>query len=204
MNTDPGAMRQRTGEPVALGRARLPGWRFRFAYHADVVQDPDSVVDGVLWDISQDHLQALDRREGYPVYYGRRTVTVEHQGKLVEAIVYYMQNGEPLSLPSEGYLSMLHSGYSAFSVPKDQIHRALDEVLRAGDLRHEYFIKYDRDQRANARWLDTNPSYAYDAGVSVSSLDTIVDEKTSKFYGRDVYSLTDSEWREYELELIQQ
>lgn len=196
MNTDPGAMVQRTGNPKSLGRARLQGWRFRFAYHADVVPDPSAYVDGVLWKISDSHLASLDLREGYPTYYDRKTVTVEHGGDLYEAIVYYMQSGEPLAPPAESYLGMLHSGYTAFYVPQDQINRALTEA-KGANYKSEDVIKNERSARAWDRYEKYWPAYT-DAD---RHYERYVSDPASRYYLRDTHSFTDKEWMEYENEL---
>jgi hypothetical protein len=69
MNTNPGEMSRRCPGAVSMGHARLLDHSFRFSQHADVEPCEDSFVDGVLWDINQDHLQVLDLLEGYPHYY---------------------------------------------------------------------------------------------------------------------------------------
>lgn len=193
MNTDPEAMIQRTGNPTAIGRARLDGYRFRFAFHADVVANENSAVDGVLWDISEDHLRALDAREGYPYYYDRKTVPVECQGRIYDAVVYFMRAGEPLNPPSQHYWEMLERGYTTFAVPMTQMYRAYAESQKAPQKDIEA-VKFERNQRA---W-DRIDDYVNIDAVLYS--DAKIEDKSSKFFGRDIHSLTDAEWREYEAE----
>jgi gamma-glutamylcyclotransferase len=69
MNTNPGEMAHRCPGATSLGHARLINHAFRFAQHADVELTSDSFVDGVLWEINEQHLAALDLLEGYPHYY---------------------------------------------------------------------------------------------------------------------------------------
>lgn len=127
MNTDPGAMALRTGQPTAVGAATLKDYRFRFAVHADVYPHPGGAVDGVLWLLNEDQLRQLDQREGYPHYYDRSIVEVEADGQVYNAWVYWMTPGHPTSPPSEGYLDMLCRGYGHFGVRQDQIELALLE-----------------------------------------------------------------------------
>lgn len=159
MNTDPGAMYERTGDSQSIGRARLPGWRFRFAYYADVVPDPKSVTDGVLWLMSDQGLADLDIREGYPSYYDRQQLEVECQGRVYQAWVYYMRPGEPDAMPSSSYLGMLHRGYSAFRVPKRQIWQSLRKVRRIKDGQQ---ARAERHARAQIRQQqDLQPDLGY-------------------------------------------
>lgn len=189
MNTDPDAMIQRTGNPRAIGRAKLQGYRFRFAFHADIQPNDTSTVDGVLWDINEDHLLSLDQREGYPYYYDRKIVSVQCQNKTYDAVVYFMRSGEPVSLPSQHYWEMLERGYTTFGVPMTQMYRAHTEAMfmPAKDIST---VEYERSQRALDRF-DTDKSTAEETKIL---------ETYSKFYGRDIHSLTDAEWQEYDLE----
>lgn len=123
MNTNTQGMARRCPGAVAFGHARLLGHRFRFAGPADVQVDRREYVDGVLWDITEDCLKALDNLEGYPYYYGRKWATVEFDQGEYSALVYYMQPGNKNSDPSEGYFDMVLEGYKEFAVPTDQLYQ---------------------------------------------------------------------------------
>lgn len=123
-NTNVDSMAHRCPTALDLGPACLPNYQYRFSHHADVAPGP-SVVHGVLWDITKDDLDALDRFEGYPDYYERKTVLVEHQGVLKEALVYYMTGNSTISPPSQGYLDMVLDGFEEHGVDTAQILEAL-------------------------------------------------------------------------------
>ena len=72
-------MAYRCPQAQSLGPARLLDSAFRFAIHADVVVVPDCYVDGVLWSITEECLQKLDALEGFPHYYNRIEMAVEHE-----------------------------------------------------------------------------------------------------------------------------
>ena len=112
MNTDPEQMIMRTGQPLALGRGLVRDHAFRFALHADVYPKVGTNTYGVLWEIDDDALKALDNREGYPYYYDRKMVTVEANGTTYQAWMYYMTPGHPDREPSKGYYDMLVRGYT--------------------------------------------------------------------------------------------
>lgn len=128
MNTNLTGMANRCPGAVSLGYAVLKNHKFRFAVHADIIKDASEQVDGVLWKISTEHLATLDDQEGYPWYYDRKEVEVEHNGTTVKAIVYFMQPGNICKMPSDGYLNSIIEGYAKNSVPVKQVDKALSVV----------------------------------------------------------------------------
>ena len=121
LNTNVSSMAQRCPAAVSFGRAQLTGHQFRFAGPADVQVNRHSDVEGVLWDITEDCLTALDMLEGYPYYYSRKWARVWFQDQEVQALVYYMQPGNKNSPPSSGYFSMVLEGYEEHGVPTKQL-----------------------------------------------------------------------------------
>lgn len=124
MNTNVGGMAQRCPAAVSHGRARLLDHVFRFSGPADVVKCPGSYVEGVLWTITDQCLAALDLLEGYPYYYNRRHRPVRINGRVVHALVYFMQPGNLDHPPSAGYFNMVEEGYREHGVPVDQLYNA--------------------------------------------------------------------------------
>lgn len=135
MNTNIDGMAGRCPGAESLGHAVLEDYRFRFAVHADVVKCKASKVDGVLWRISTNHLVSLDGLEGYPYYYDRAEVDVVYQGKTIKAITYFMQPGNSVKEPGDGYLNNVLEGYARNNVPTEQVHRALSVAKK-----QHYFV----------------------------------------------------------------
>lgn len=128
MNTNKWEMSWRCPQAQSLGRALLLDHEFRFSRHADVVDQPGMEVHGVLWDITNDCLQALDMLEGYPHYYERKTVDVIFNDRRLQAMTYYMV-GERTDLPpTDDYVSMLLEGYDEHNVDTAQIFDALHYI----------------------------------------------------------------------------
>jgi gamma-glutamylcyclotransferase (GGCT)/AIG2-like uncharacterized protein YtfP len=125
MNTDRAGMAQRCPGALSLGHARLVNHVFRFAVHADVMPCDNSWVEGVLWVIDQQHLNSLDRVEGYPWYYDRTELQVEHCGLTVTAHCYRMQPGNADAPPTQNYLDAVIRGYREHSVPAEQLYNSL-------------------------------------------------------------------------------
>ena len=126
MNTNLVEMAYRCPQAQSLGAARLLDSAFRFATHADVVVAPDSYVDGVLWSITDRCLASLDALEGFPHYYNRIEMSVEHDGEIKQAIVYFMNPGVEDALPYQSYFDLLVEGYTQHRLPTDQLYNALE------------------------------------------------------------------------------
>ena len=126
MNTNTEGMAQRCPRAVSFGAAKLLGHKFRFSGPADVQVDRSCEVDGVLWDITEDCLQSLDNLEGYPFYYDRKWAQVEQDGKIYEAMVYYMLPGNKNHPPSSSYFACVLEGYEEHGVSTRQLFNALE------------------------------------------------------------------------------
>jgi gamma-glutamylcyclotransferase (GGCT)/AIG2-like uncharacterized protein YtfP len=129
----------------SVGQAVLYGHEFRFARHADIIENPEYNTEGVLWDITADCEKSLDALEGFPSYYLKKQVNVFYNGTPVECMVYYMTDPDntPDELPSDGYLEMLFEGYTEHDVNTEQIIDSIDLITsikqRQLDLQAKYF-----------------------------------------------------------------
>jgi len=143
MNTNLGQMANRCPNAKSLGRATLIGHEFRFARHADIIENPDYNTQGVLWEITADCEHNLDALEGFPTYYLKKMVRVLHNGRAVECMVYYMAGDYPDELPSDGYLEMLFEGYQAHNIDTEQIYSSLALIeqidIRRAEAEKTYF-----------------------------------------------------------------
>lgn len=125
MNTNQAQMAIRCPQAKSLGAATLVGYEFRFANHADIIENPNYNTQGVLWEITDDCERALDALEGFPTYYLKKMVKVLHNNRAVECMVYYMAGEQVDSFPSDGYLEMLFEGYTQHGVDTHQIYESL-------------------------------------------------------------------------------
>ena len=143
MNTNLSQMAQRCPNAKSLGRAVLYNHEFRFARHADIIENPEFATHGVLWEITPDCELALDAVEGYPTYYLKKIVNVFHNGKAVNCMVYYMTGENVDEFPSDGYLEMLMEGYKEHGVDNNQLYSSLaliDSIKqRQKDLETKYY-----------------------------------------------------------------
>ena len=121
MNTNLDEMAARCPGAVCLGPAWINDYALVFRYFADIEPSAGRWCDGVLWEITDDNLQALDRLEGYPWHYTRFTVVVHTDRGSDTALVYQMTDQSYEQPPSGHYYNMVAEGYQQNSVPTDQL-----------------------------------------------------------------------------------
>ena len=133
MNTNQEEMAYRCPGAVALGRAVLIGYRLEFKNFATIVPNPKDRVEGVLWTITELDELALDMLEGYPEFYDKKTVSVEHDNQSYIAMTYIMGPREKGYAPSDGYYSMVSEGYQTFGLSQRQLldakNRSIKEII---------------------------------------------------------------------------
>jgi len=133
MNTNKEEMAYRCPGARSLGKAVLLGYRFEFKSFATIVPSPKEQVEGVLWTITDSDESALDMLEGYPEFYDKKTVSVEHANQSYIAMTYIMGPREQGYAPSDGYYSMVSEGYQTFGLSQRQLldakNRSIQEII---------------------------------------------------------------------------
>jgi hypothetical protein len=133
MNTNRDEMAYRCPSAVPLGKAVLPGYRFEFKSFATIVPSPKEQVEGVLWTITDTDESALDVLEGYPEFYDKKNVSVNHNNLSHIAMTYIMGPREQGYAPSDGYYSMVSEGYQTFGLSQQQLldakNRSIKEII---------------------------------------------------------------------------
>lgn len=89
-NMHPMRAYQRMPGARLAGTGILYSWRLRERLYADIEEDLNSKVYGVLYEVDADDLFILDRYEGAPRVYRRIHVRVETEGEFKEAVAYVM------------------------------------------------------------------------------------------------------------------
>jgi gamma-glutamylcyclotransferase len=130
MNTNREEMAYRCPNARALGRAILPGYRLEFKSFATIVPSPKESVEGVLWTITDSDESALDMLEGYPEFYDKKTVSVEHDNQSYIAMTYIMGPREQGYAPSDSYYSMVSEGYQTFGLSQHQLLDAKNRSIK--------------------------------------------------------------------------
>ena len=124
-NMDIEQMRHRCPEAQLLGTGRLDGWRLMFkgsktGAYATIEREKGMTVPILLWRISVADEARLDRYEGFPSFYYKRTiqaVKTDTNGKdigITRGMVYIMHEERKLGVPSEHYYMVLAEAYVKF------------------------------------------------------------------------------------------
>jgi len=128
MNTNKAEMEHRCPEAESMGKVVLKDHKLAFKLHCDAEYKPGASMECALWRITDDCEQSLDRLEGYPFYYDKKEVIIQHQGKTIRPMIYYMKDNSALDMPAEHYLNMVVEGYSEHQMGLGQIIRSLEEI----------------------------------------------------------------------------
>ena len=126
MNTNLEQMAARCPGAVCLGPAWITDYALVFRYFADIEPAAGNWCDGVLWEITDDNLAALDRLEGHPWHYTRFSVLVHTDRGSDTALVYQMVDQSFEQAPSGHYYRMVSEGYVQNNVPVDQLTATLE------------------------------------------------------------------------------
>lgn len=118
-NCNPAIMKRKGVEFTSRQRAVLRGYRLKFNKKslrealpdsigfANINVDPEGVVEGVLYEIIDDHRGILDESERYPDHYDRIVVEVETESGNHECSAYHAQLDKIADglVPSRNYLN---------------------------------------------------------------------------------------------------
>lgn len=121
-NMHPDQMRKRCPGCSFFAAARLRDHRLVFSRPwaawdgggvADIQPAPGSIVEGVIWEITETHRDALDKYEEYPTAYTRKDVVIETFGG--ERLTAFAYCAMPVGTyrPGRGYLQSLIDGARA-------------------------------------------------------------------------------------------
>ncbi len=115
-------MEQRCPGAKFVATGLLRGWRFLINSRgvATIVVEEAGSVQGVAWELTDEHLKALDGYEGVPDWYRRRMVDVElpERGE-VKCVTYIdeSEGGDAPGPPRAGYLEKIVEGATNFRLP---------------------------------------------------------------------------------------
>lgn len=137
-NCNPAVMEKKGVQFTSRQHAVLPGYRLLFNKQAlreqlpsdigfaNINEDPNGTVEGILYDICDDHLEALDESERYPDHYTRIEITVQSKEAAVPCTTYQACADKIASglKPSRNYLNHILSAKDFLS---SQYFEALDK-----------------------------------------------------------------------------
>lgn len=103
---------------------RSAGWD---AGAADVVEYPGGRVWGLVFDLTDEDLESLDRFEGYPEHYGRFVARIDTLDGTLDSWVYSAERKHAFVAPSRRYIEIIRAAAVRHGFPDEYI-RMLDEV----------------------------------------------------------------------------
>ena len=121
-------MDRRCPTATVAGISELKGYELLFRGVATVEPKTDGRVPVLLWNITPVDEVALDRYEGWPNLYRKEMMDVELEGKTVSAMVYVMNQGRPLRMPSDYYYGVIEDGYRTAGFDTAVLEQALDRT----------------------------------------------------------------------------
>lgn len=127
MNTNVAEMNNRCPNAVSLGKCVLENFELRFRTHADIDLVPGSIMEGVLWGITPECEQALDRLEGYPYYYNKINVVLDDN---TIAMAYIMNKKGKQEPPGLSYEKCLIEGYTSHGLNVYWLTETIDMLLQ--------------------------------------------------------------------------
>ena len=134
-------MRWRCPTARPVGVSNLAGYELLFkgsqtGAYLTIEEKPGSIVPVAVWRVTKRDEAALDRYEGYPMFYYKKDMTVFVNGRKLDAFVYIMHEDREIGLPTQHYLKTCMEGYEDFGLNQEP----LIEALTKGDKKcHEYY-----------------------------------------------------------------
>jgi gamma-glutamylcyclotransferase (GGCT)/AIG2-like uncharacterized protein YtfP len=111
-------MARRCPTAKVVGAAILSNYRLAFCGRysnavATILPKKGGHVPVLIWEITQEDEDSLDRYEGFPYLYRKENLKVKLSGKPVKAMVYIMNDTEIHGSPSRSYYGTILAGYKA-------------------------------------------------------------------------------------------
>ena len=126
-------MSNRCPKAKVVGNGKLVGYKLTFRGKNFGVANVEKVEIGevpiVLWEITAEFEQALDRYEGYPNLYIKENVRISTTNEEVEALIYVMvAEYEAMSaIPHERYFEVIRQGYKDNNIDDDYLLKTKEE-----------------------------------------------------------------------------
>jgi hypothetical protein len=120
-------MRYRCPTAVPVGTAEIHNCKLVFRRGVLTIEPEEgSSVPVGVWEITRADEKALDRYEGYPHWYYKKTVRVwMNECMTINGMVYIMTEGHPIRMPSRFYLETVYDGYCNFGFSKEEREKLL-------------------------------------------------------------------------------
>jgi gamma-glutamylcyclotransferase (GGCT)/AIG2-like uncharacterized protein YtfP len=118
------------------GTAVIKGYRLMFkgsrsGAYLTIEKAKGCEVPVGLWNVTESDIKNLDRYEGYPNFYYKKTFVAEcSDGKRHRIFAYIMHEERPLGIPSQYYVDVCTEGYGDFGFDLDVLKDAIEYTAR--------------------------------------------------------------------------
>lgn len=135
-------MANRCPTAKVVGTSVMKGWQLLFrGARAGAVATVEPFKGGsvpvLVWELTPADEAALDRYEGWPFLYRKEVVRIRLDGKTVKAMVYVMNEGKPLGLPSCYYYTIILEGYKEAGFDLNILRRATTNITKPAEIINE-------------------------------------------------------------------
>lgn len=125
-------MKLRCPTAKVVGTAEIKDFTLRFrgsrtGAYLTIEKQYGSAVPVAVWAVTGADVKALDRYEGYPNFYYKKTFTLEVNGSPTECFAYIMHEYRPLGIPTKRYVETCIEGYGDFGFDKRILIQAVRE-----------------------------------------------------------------------------
>lgn len=125
-------MKQRCPTAKLYGTGSIDGYELQFkgtpgSAFATIAPKEGASVPVAVWEITPQDERALDRYEGYPSHYFKKTVPVSLDGEEVNAMVYIMNLKMKFGMPSPYYYATVLEGYCDCELDADVLDQAVKD-----------------------------------------------------------------------------
>jgi hypothetical protein len=120
-----------------VGQGRLNGFRLEFNVYSDrweggaanLEPDQEAHVWGVVWDITDEDLAALDTYIGHPTFYRQEQVVVDVADRHLQCLTYRVAHQRGWVRPTDTYLNRLRQAIREQGLPPEALDM-LDAAAR--------------------------------------------------------------------------
>lgn len=121
-------MASRCPDAKMLKVMQLSGFKLEFKgennrAYATIVEDVNSEIPVMLWEITAKDEASLDQYEDYPNFYGKKYIALEG----MNVMYYYMQPQYSYEIPSRSYYQIIESAYKKWGLDTSILANALAE-----------------------------------------------------------------------------
>jgi gamma-glutamylcyclotransferase (GGCT)/AIG2-like uncharacterized protein YtfP len=122
-------MARRCPAAKVIGVAVLKNYHLTFRGVATIEPANGAETPVGVWSITSSDELALDRYEGYPHLYRKEYIEVRVKDKMIVAMVYIMNSGNP-QLPHPGYFDTIAQGYNDVGLDLIYLNEAVEDTKK--------------------------------------------------------------------------